>query len=264
MKKKNIFIIIFSLITIFVIGEIITVELATTSKKNEEIEITDLGKLTDVKYIEISRHNDTYIISSMDIIEEMIGKINILEIEEQKVTSLDYLNGSSSMKDGYIIKGYNNLNKDKELFKFVFASDELMQVGIKEYKIISNGRIYDYLRKLCEYCIVPLPKLVEGSILKYEYSENLGELSKEEVFEIYCGIVDSKPIHKEEFTDSIEYESFVSIETVNDEFIDIYMVEDTIYTRYRIKNLNFSPLLKEELGNKEELEWKIECYYVLS
>lgn len=234
-------------------------EEVSARKISEDVKITDLGILDGIEYVEIKKHSSTYSVAYSGIIDELVNKISLLEIEPEKESYLDLMPDYTN-KSSYHLTGYNNSGKDKKLVEIVFISNSFITIDSDNYVITSEGDIYDYLAELCEYCVVPLPDLIEGSIFKYECSEELGELSKTEVFEFYNSIKDSRPVSEEEFKNCEGYEKYLSIETVNNEFIDFYMVSDTIYITYKEKNVSITQTAIDAGVGKE---WKTECYFAM-
>lgn len=245
MKKRTVtLIIILHLAVIVLIAGIVLKYVEKKENRKQVIkaneEIRNLEKYDNIGYMVISKLNETYIISNREMITEVVKKLAGIEIEDviKEDWSIDRCNKNMLGGGGYTafkIEGYRSEEDDTPILNFWVYSNEGIRFGDK-YKINPDSGIDDYLRDLRTYCIKPLPKLMEGSIFKYSNSENFGELDKLTVLQMYSELMEgSKPIHEEEFIDETERESFVSIETVNDEYIDMFYVDEMIYISYKIK-----------------------------
>ncbi|MBQ3545559.1 MAG: hypothetical protein IJA34_11350 [Lachnospiraceae bacterium] len=256
-KKKILFVL--SIVVIVIIALVVLNEVFKDD--NKEVKITELENFENVAYIVIKYTSKTGEITDKEIIGQIVNEIKNLDIKKAEVNYGINCNATGYYrKPGYTIIGYEDKSKGEAVFDIDFASGLITFSGDEKYSFKSSGSLYDLVKETLDYCVVPLPQLLEGSILEYKCSDDWGELTKAEVYEKYCDIADSKPIKKEEFESNMESDSYISIGTVDDEFIDMYMVGDEIYTRYRIKQINRS----YGVNGEDEYKWVKECYFLKS
>ena len=190
--------------------------------------------IQDTAYVEIRYHNKTHKISNNEIINELVTKINDLKIKKfhpyiSKVKDMQY--GSS--KNSYIMSLYESGNRNNKLCEVQIISDSLIRINGEIYKVSSSSGIYSQIREITKYCIVPLPEIRINNIYQYSTSDNTN-LSKEEIYELYCRILDCKPITESQFAISEEYAGIV---TYDDEKIDMYSLDNKVYIRYTKGNI---------------------------
>ena len=256
-KKKNIMLVL--LILVIVIIALIVFGGVLKRDKNY-VKIAELEDFENVGYIVIKYTSKTGEIIDKEIIGQIVNEIKNLDIKKAEVNYGINCNATGYYKKpGYTIIGYEDKSKGEAVFDIDFASGLLTLSGDEKYSSELSANLYDLVKETLDYCVVPLPQLLEGSILEYKCSDDWGELTKAEVYEKYCDIADSKPIEKTIF-ESNASDSYISIETVDNEFIDMYMVDDLVYTRYRIKQINRS----YGVNGEPEYKWVKECYFLKS
>lgn len=256
-RKKSILVV--SIFAIVIIALIVFVEVFNRDKNY--VKITELEDFENVGYIVIRYTSKTAEIKDKEIIGQIVDEIKNLEVKEAGLNYGINCNFVGNYgKTGYTVISYKDESKGKEIFDIDFSDGCLVLSKDDKYNFKSGANLYHLVKETLDYCVVPLPELSEGSILEYEYSDDLGKLTKEEVYEKYCDIAESKPIKKEEFESNAKSNSYISIETVDDEFIDMYMVGDEIYTRYRIKQINRS----YGVNGEDKYRWVKECYFIKS
>ena len=184
--------------------------------------------IQDTNYIEIRYHNKTYKISNDDIVDELVKKFSNLKFKKHSNVSKIKDFASSPSKDSYKISYYDSDNKKNKLCEIEVISDSEVKINGDKYKMVSNEDIYAQIKEITAYCIVPLPELTVDSIYQYSTSENI-EMSKDEIYELYCKVLDCTPITQKEFKTSDEA---VNINTYDDEEVDIYMVDNEVYIQY--------------------------------
>ena len=256
-KKKIIFLL--SIVVIIIVSVVVLNEVFKDD--NKDVKIIELEDFENVGYIVIKYTSKTGEIIDKEIIGQIVNEIKNLDIKKAEVNYGINCNATGYYREpGYTIIGYEDKSRGEAVFDIDFAGGLITLSGDEKYSFKSGANLYDLVKETLDYCVVPLPHLLEGSILEYKCSDDLGELTKAEVYEKYCGIADSKPIKKEEFESNMECDSYISIETVDDEFIDMYMVGDKIYTRYRIKQINGS----YGVNGEDEYKWVKDCYFMKS
>lgn len=214
---------IFTVIILVILVVIILGILLTPKSMKKDLNIQD----TD--YIEIRYHNKTYKISNSDIINELVKKFSNLEIKEYHpyISKLKDMQFSSS-KSSYKLSYYESNNRNNKLCEIEVISDSIVKINNCTYKVVSDDNIYTLTRKITEYCIVPLPELTVNSIYQYSTSDNFN-MTKDEIYEMYCKVLDCKPITQEKFKTSQEY---INFNTYDDEKIDIYIIINEVYIKY--------------------------------
>lgn len=184
--------------------------------------------IQDTKYIEIRYHNKTYKITNDDIVDEFVKKFSNLTFRKHSITSKIKDFAASPSKDSYKISYYDSDNRNNKLCEVEVFSDSEVKINDDKYEVVSNDDIYAQIKEITAYCIVPLPELTVNSIYQYSTSENI-EMSKDEIYELYCKVLDCTPITQEEFKRS---EEAVNFNTYDDEKVDIYIIENELYIQY--------------------------------
>lgn len=184
--------------------------------------------IQDTKYIEIRYHNKTYKITNDDIVGDFVKKFSNLKFRKHSNTSKIKDFAASPSKDSYKISYYDSANRNNKLCEVEVFSDSRVKINDDKYEVVPNDDLYAQIKEITAYCIVPLPELTVNSIYQYSTSENI-EMSKDEIYELYCKVLDCTPITKEEFKTS---EEAVNFNTYDDEKVAIYMIDNEMYIQY--------------------------------
>lgn len=184
--------------------------------------------IQDTKYIEIRYHNKTYKITNDDIVGDFVKKFSNLKFRKHSNTSKIKDFAASPSKDSYKISYYDSANRNNKLCEVEVFSDSGVKINDDKYEVVPNDDLYAQIKEITAYCIVPLPELTVNSIYQYSTSENI-EMSKDEIYELYCKVLDCTPITKEEFKTS---EEAVNFNTYDDEKVAIYMIDNEMYIQY--------------------------------
>lgn len=272
MKKKKLIVILILLGIIFLTVLISGIMLRTDVEKlNENLD----KNIEETGYIEIIHSGSAQKeITDANIINAIIQELNCMEVKKRhpyKEFISDCKYWGTSYKVAFGIKGRDEKGGNV-LFDLTIHSNEYIELNGDEYRIKNDTYIYDIL-----YCYshtgypVSLPDIAADSILefnlyggveytdteffiKYEEIQNSRYISNEE------GVQKSKSITKDEFEIS---DSYISIKTTNEEFIDMYFVGNKIYLSYKKEGLEdkcFSRV-REKYGDIIS-NWEIELYYV--
>lgn len=221
------------------------------------------GKIEETGYIEVkhlgSAKNE---ITDKDIINSIIQELGCMEVKKRhpyKEFISDCTTWMYPNKSAFNIKGYDE-KSGIVLFELIIYSNDYIELNGDKYKIKTDTCIYDILDCYSEFTYsVGLPDITVENILEFNLQGEV-EYTKEEFVTKYEEVRSSKFITKKEFKDS---DSYISIKTVAEEFIDMYFVGDKIYTRYRKEKFEDESFdrVREKYGEIIS-EWAIECYYV--
>ena len=221
------------------------------------------GKIEETGYIEVehlgSAKNE---ITDKDIINAITQELCCLEVKKRhpyKEFISDCTTWINPNKSAFFIKGYDEKNGN-ELFDLTINSNDYIELNSDKYRIKTDTCIYDILDCYSQFThSVGLPDITEENILEFNLHGEV-EYAKEEFVTKYEEVRGSKFITKKEFEDS---DSYISIKTLDEEFIDMYFVGDKIYTRYRKEKFEDESFdrVREKYGEIIS-EWAIDCYYV--
>ncbi|MBQ3545603.1 MAG: hypothetical protein IJA34_11575 [Lachnospiraceae bacterium] len=227
-------------------------------------EVEDLEeKFNETCYIEARDLMLKYEITDKNLINAIIQELGCLKVKKRhpfKEFISDSTTWISPNKDAFRIKGYDSKNGNK-LFELTIRSNDYMEIDGDEYKIKTDTCIYDILDCYAKTrCLVELPIVEEDNILEFSLQGEI-EYSKDDIVKKYQEVRKSKIITEEEFEYS---DSYISIKTSDEEFIDIYFVGDRIFTRCRKDKFDTESLkkVKDKYGDIIS-EWET-GYYVLN
>lgn len=183
----------------------------------------------ETTYIEIRHYNKTHKISNQELINELLTKLSDMKIKKFHPYISVFKNFQyGSSVDSYSLRMYESDNRNNQLCEVEFISDDLIKINGELFEVRRADSIYGLIKEITKYCIVPLPEMSLGNIYQYSTSGSKSP-SKEAIYEMYCRILDCKPIPESQFKTS---EDYISIETYDDEKINIYNVGNDVYIKY--------------------------------
>ena len=248
MKKRKIVIVLISLSIIFLAILISGIMLRTEIENlNENLD----NKMEETGYIEI-RHlgSSQKEITDTDIINAIIQELNCMEIKKRHPYK-EFISDCTSYlryanKSAFYIKGRDEKGGNV-LFELTIYSNNSIELNDNLYYIKNNTYIYDILDCYSHTGYsAPLPDVTAESILEFnlygevEYTKTDFIITYEKILNSRYvsneeGVQKSKSITKDEFEAS---DSYISIKTIDEEFIDMYFVGDKIYIKYQKEKMN--------------------------